>query len=307
MNTATPKPLAVAAIGDSLTTNFHLSSFIGTLTGVFATPDGNWFADTSERIPAVSARLGGSYCVTARNHASVSARVDLDGRRSMTERALRTRNFSHQIREVLGGPRFPDLLLVWIGHNNLDWTSGRTAAEIMAPANIFDTIAHEFTMAFEVGLTALLRRAIKCHYAITIVVFGLINFEHFFRARVAAENARARDPRLYPYAERCYSVFDAMRPSYRHGVIELAQHLNADLEDVITRCHDSVVTAGGNIGLCYSDNLYRTDIGVIDALSQWDAWHPSTYAHRLLADSAHEAVQKALGMQTGRSASHGKY
>ena len=46
---------------------------------------------------------------------------DEHGRQNLLRRILGTRNFSGQVSELVRARRFPDLILISIGHNNVDW------------------------------------------------------------------------------------------------------------------------------------------------------------------------------------------
>ena len=46
---------------------------------------------------------------------------DEHGRQNLLRRILGTRNFSGQVSELVRARRFPDLILISIGQNNVDW------------------------------------------------------------------------------------------------------------------------------------------------------------------------------------------
>jgi hypothetical protein len=56
---------------------------------------------------------------------------------------------------------------------------------------------------------------------VAIVVYGLINFESYFKGREAAERLRESDTTLYPHLETTYKYFISFHPTYRRNLIRL--------------------------------------------------------------------------------------
>ena len=223
----------------------------------------------------------------------VSAKVDIEVRRPVGDRLLGTRHFSHQIRRLVRKPRLPEFVLIWIGHNNLDWVNEQSMRRISARKDVFAAVERDYRRGFNAGLSQLLNRAVEFSHDVTIVVFGLIDFELFFRARTEAEEARAENPRLYPYAERGYRSFESMRPEFRDGMIELARRLNVVMEDLVWQRRQEMSSVA-NVRLLYSDSLNQVNIGVVEAISPLDAWHPSHHGHQLLAEGAYGTVAELV-------------
>jgi lysophospholipase L1-like esterase len=143
--------------------------------------------------------------------------VDSAKPRSALDHLTGTYHFSHQVDEVLTG-QFPDILLLWIGHNDVDWkwrTDSRTRSSFLELSNLFG-------QRYEAQLRRLLDGALASDNPAVIVVFGLTNFESFFKARRAAENMKSEDSSLFPHLDSAYRYFVSMRPEYRDGMIELA-------------------------------------------------------------------------------------
>lgn len=102
---------------------FHLSSLPQMLVHMQRGWKTNWFLTlpAEEQVSrSVLMRLSDLGTITGVQHASVSAFVDSAKRRSVLNYLTGTYHFSHQVDEVLTG-RFPDILLLWIGHNDVDW------------------------------------------------------------------------------------------------------------------------------------------------------------------------------------------
>jgi hypothetical protein len=114
----------VALIGDSVCTGVYMSSIWSTFWRARTCRGNNWFLDTNpapSAIRSVSKRLEERSPFVAVECAGIGALDDHEGQRqNFFRRILRTRNFSGQIGDLLAMKRFPDLILISIGHNNVD-------------------------------------------------------------------------------------------------------------------------------------------------------------------------------------------
>ena len=264
------------------------------LRRIHKAPDNNWFLDTSGNITSVSKRISESHEITVNNYSSVSAEVDQGKKRTIKDWIQNTRHFSHQVNLILNRQHFPNILLIWIGHNNVDWTNNCTVNKIGDHKSLFNKIERQYRMAFSTELKRLLHYAATFSHQITIIVFGLVNFKYFFQARKQAEAMRLHDNNSFPYADDCYRFFNSLRSEYRNGMIELAQRLNNSLEDLIHQEYQKRRGDSYNVNLRYSDSLYNTNLSTVQSISKFDAWHPSIYGHQLLADSAYNTISEVL-------------
>src|ERR1043166_9159639 len=110
----------VAMVGDSACMGVHISSPWGTFWRARTCRGNNWFLDTNPApagIRSVSKRLEKFAPLVAIECAGIAALVDHEGQRqNFFRRILRTHNFSRQIGHLLAMKRFPDLMLISIGH-----------------------------------------------------------------------------------------------------------------------------------------------------------------------------------------------
>jgi hypothetical protein len=276
----------VALIGDSLSTTFQVSSYVQMLVHLPRVWKINWFLclPTSGRgRKSVLAKLSDLGDISGFQYASVSARVDDSRRRSILDRVTGTYHFSHQVDEVLSG-QFPDILLLWIGHNSVDWRrNGDTASP-----SLLNELSNLFVRRYETQLRRLLNRALTSDCRATLVVFGLTNFGSFFHARAVAEAQRKTNSLLFPHLESAYKYFLSMRPEYRDGMTELGAILNERLEAMCERLSQQLLQT--NVRLLYSNALSGVKMDDTALLSSADAWHPSLYGHGKLADAAYPVV-----------------
>src|SRR5262249_32838144 len=117
----------VAMIGDSLSRNFYISSIPSMVWRARTEHQKNWFLDSDpapQSIYSLSERIEKLTPLVATEYSGDGAKVGTDqAPEDLARRLGRTRNLSGQTTQVLKNSRFPDLILVWIGHNNADWCS----------------------------------------------------------------------------------------------------------------------------------------------------------------------------------------
>src|SRR6266700_3004844 len=166
----------VAMVGDGLTQHFHISSPMSLFWRARTQRRKNWFLDTDpdpasirsvyERLqtftPLVAAEYNGAGALVAPTRASEGIR----------RRIVRTRNLSGQSRQILRKKRFPDLILIWIGHNNLDWVERLSPTERAHPEKRLQEIATQFRQNYTEQLQWLIDRAKTENHRVAIVVFG---------------------------------------------------------------------------------------------------------------------------------------
>jgi len=197
--TAEPSNRTIALIGDSLSTTFHVGWPPAMFWRLWRGWRTNWFLrlpSENQNYSSILRKVSALGTITGVQHATVSASVDRGGPRSFADHLIDRWHFSHQVDEVLAG-RFPDLLLIWIGHNDVDWRKQTDNCT----AESFGELADAFIERYEIQLRRLLSGALAANKPGAIVVFGLINFESFFKARAEAETKRMVNRRLFPYLE----------------------------------------------------------------------------------------------------------
>lgn len=286
----------VAMVGDSACMGIYVSSIWSTFWRARTCSGNNWFLDTlppASGIQSVSKRLEEITPLVAIECAGIGALVDGEGEpTSFFRRILRTRNFSGQIGDLLAMKRFPDLILVSIGHNNVDWAWRSSAAEREQPGKRLKQQSQDFRKNF----TKQLRRLTDCAqvrpHRVAIVVYGLIDFESYFRGHESAERLRASNPSRYPRLEIAYRYFTSFRPAYRSNLIRLAKMLNEELCASVGELGRDL--AETTVQLRYSDALAKTDLSRAELLHPIDGWHASVEGHNILAGAAFRDLGPSL-------------
>ena len=287
----------IAMIGDSVCMNIYISSPWGTFWRAHTPRRNNWFfdLDPAPGIYSVSKALEAITPFVAIECAGVGALVDHEhGREGLFRRILGTRNFSAQVAELLRARRFPDLILISIGHNNVDWAWRCPPNELQRSEERLKRLSKEFRQNYARELRRLLRRARIQQHRVAIVVYGLINFESYFKGRESAERRRESDRTLYPYLETTYKYFVSFHPCYRRNLIRLAAMANQELHAMVEELNREIVPQTGQIQLRYSDALATADLSRAELLHPIDGWHASVEGHNALAEAACRDLKPSL-------------
>ena len=285
----------VAMVGDSVCMNMYISSLWSTFWRAHTPRRNNWFfdLDPAPGIYSVSKALEAITPFVAIECAGVGALVDHEhGREGLFRRILGTRNFSAQVAQLLRARRFPDLILISIGHNNVDWAWRCPPNELQRSEERLKRLSKEFRQNYARELRRLLRRARIQQHRVAIVVYGLINFESYFKGRESAERRRESARTLYPYLETTYKYFVSFHPCYRRNLIRLAAMANQELHAMVKELNHEIVLE--QVQLRYSDALATADLSRTELLHPIDGWHASVEGHNALAEAACRDLKPSL-------------
>ena len=283
----------IALMGDSLSRDFFLSSLPSNAWRLWTKRGRSWFLDTDpskESIYSIYERIENITPVVAIEYASPGGGVD-DG--SGGHAIWEPLDFSDQVAALLKEERFPDLVVIWLGHNNVNWVNLVEDEQSGDLEERFETITHDFREKYARQLARVLDGAKKKESRTAIVVFGEINFTAYFQAREGAEALKDQDPSLFPRLEHCYNTFESMKPKYRDNMIRLAKMQNEELRKLVVEFNEGL-SGEPQICLQYSDGLSTVDISKVDSIHSVDAWHPSSKGHNELANSAFEGIRPSL-------------
>lgn len=287
----------VAMLGDSSCMGIYISSPWSTFWRAHTRRGRNWFFDAGSPHPSVhsiSKRLENITPFVAIEYAGIGAMMDHEaGRLNLFRRFLGTRSFSGQINQLLRLPRFPDLILISIGHNNVDWAWRCPPDELNAPERRLNRQCRQFGQYYARQLHRLLGRARTETHRVAVVVFGLINFESYFKGREAAERLRQSNGRVYPHLETTYRYFISFHPAYRCNLVRLASMVNEQLRTMVEELSPEMEPSG-NIQLRYSDALATADLSRAELLHPIDGWHASLEGHNVLAEAAFSDLGPSL-------------
>lgn len=289
----------VALLGDSLTQNFHFSSLIGSFWRARTQWRKNWFLDTDpspESIFSVYERLEYLTPLVATEYNGAGALVAARGtQENLRKKLVRARNFPGQVNQVLNATRFPDLVLIWIGHNNLDWVHGLSSEERERPESRLQSLAAQFRLNYTESVQCLIDRAKMENHRVAIVIFGLANIDAYLQARRQEELLHGQNAKLYPHLNSGPRSFESLKPPYRKNMARLALMLDAELHTMVADLNRQLNSGNTHhVHLEYSDALTKIDFSRLELINAVDGWHPSPEGHKVLAEVAFNALHPSL-------------
>lgn len=296
----------VAVLGDSLSKNFYISSVPSLFWRARTERRKNWFLDTDpdpQSIYSVYERLDKQTPLVATEYSCSGAEV-ASSPPVFSRRLARVQNLSGQVDRVLRNKRFPDLALIWIGDNNANWVEGLSSAERERPEKRLRVIAREFGENYTQQLRILVDRAKIQDHKVAIVVFGLVDFDTFFKSRRKAEAFHASNRRLYPYIEIDCRLYESLKPVYQKNTTRLALMMNSEMRVMVSNLNKELRNYP-NVRLQYSDSISNGKIQ-LEWLHSMDAWHPSPLGHAVLAQVVFTALAPSLrflGIESDAAAS----
>jgi hypothetical protein len=293
----------VAMIGDSLSRNVYVSSALATAWRAHRSRANGWFVNTEPdrtKIYSLFQRLDELTPLVATEYGGLGAMLGGDADRlGFFRKILRTRNFSGQVDRILSDDRFPDLILIWIGHNNVDWAYWCPKQELNHPEARLQTQREYFRRIYHCQLDRLLVRARTIPNRVAIVIYGLVDFASFFKARDHAAALRQKNPKLYPRLGAGFRYFVSLRPAYREHLVRLAAMVNDDLCQMADALQSELAqNRCDHVQVRYSDALAKVDLSRVEMVHPVDAWHPSIECHSAFAKAAFAGLSPALEFLT---------
>ncbi len=287
----------VAMLGDSLTQNFHFSSMPSSFWRARTQWRKNWFLDSDpnpDSIFSVYERLEHFTPLVATEYNGAGALVAAPGsQENLRQRLVRAHNLPGQVNGVLHRTRFPDLIMIWIGHNNLDWVRGLSSEERQHPQKRLEVIAAQVRVNYTESLQRLIDRAQIQNHRVAIVVFGLANINTYLEGRRKAEILHVGNPKFYPHFNSGLRSFESLKPLYGRNTARLALMINAELRAMVAGLKREVANIH-NVRIEYSDALTKVDLSRLELINPVDGWHPSTEGHKALAQAAFTALHPSL-------------
>lgn len=287
----------LAMLGDSLTQHFYVSSLPSSFWRARTVWRNNWFIDTDPKPQSVFSfyeRLEQTTPLVAEEYNGAGASVDAPGSpETLRQRLVRARNFAKQTRDLLRHDRFPDLITIWIGHNNLDWVSGLSPEERAHPDKHLAQIASRYRKNYAASLRPLIDRAKRENHKVAIIVFGLANVDSYIKARHQIAILKAHNPKIYPYFEADTKSFESLKPQYQKGMARLARMLNREMQSLVAQLNRELRDSP-SVRLEYSDELTKIDFSRLELINTIDAWHFSIKGHTTVAAAAYKAAGPSL-------------
>ena len=263
----------VAMLGDSLTQHFYFSSLASSFWRARTQWRKNWFLDDDPSpgsIFSIYERLERFTPLVVTQYNGAGALVaPPQSQGDLRKRLVRARNLPGQVRQALRRKRFPDLIMIWIGHNNLDWVYGVSEEGREHPEERLQAIATQFRISYAQSLQSLIDRAKTENHKVAIVVFGLANIDAYLKARRQAEILHAENPKLYPHFSSGTGHFESLKHPYQKDMARLSLMLNAEMRAMVADVNREL-NNNGHVRVEYSDALTKIDFSRLEFINSVD-------------------------------------
>jgi lysophospholipase L1-like esterase len=253
---------------------------------------GNWFSDDSSGPDAVNSlfkRLDRRGPLRVANYARSTATVPSNLSTPLLKSLLgEVDDMPRQVDHILERRHFPNLILSWIGHNNVDWKYDLDQDPSLDADTHCAQIPGEVAEAYRVQIARLVAKARQQSYPVAIVIYGLGDVRSAFASRDQAEAIHQKNPGAYPDIDVIYAGFPSLRPEYRSQVPGICDAINEALQAMAASW-----PAESNVRVVYSDALSRVPIQ-LSMLSPRDGWHFNPVGHEIIAAAAQQSLTEIL-------------
>ena len=292
---------SIAWLGDSLSRDFHVDTAVNMISKMKQPPMNRGdrspelnliLSPLNDDVVSLSDRISEYGPFVIHNYASVSADVvDFDGIVPALVDAYAVNDMDNQVSKLLMRKNFPDIVGIWLGHNNVDWALHKQANSYgtQNKAEIFDHIRADFIAAYEKQLNRLIEKADGS----SIVVYGLVNFPSFFRARNQCEGfklASQNQESAFPFFYAGEATFPSLQDGYTEAMSEVSYLMSRDLEILVNKLN----AENPNVNLHFSNAMEVGPIEECRILHPMDAWHLSDYGKTVLSGYLFEGLEPIL-------------
>ncbi len=282
----------LALIGDSLSTDFVYSDNpLGNLFRLRTTRFGGWFADRAQDSNrSYSEICAGDQSVTADCYAQAGASILGSPDASFGKRLGQINHLSAQADGLLNGAHFPDHVLIWIGHNDLDFVYSCDKDVSLDRDTYCAVLTDRMTKALEEHLVRLGDHAKTQGKPVAITVFGLMEHENSALVRKQIRIAHTKDLTQYPYLRQGIEGFPTVAPkdpedSERARRLSLV--INQDWRQMVERLNEKF--AGTAVRYFFSSVLSEFPYEKEDYAE--DGLHLSAHGRARLSQAAFDGTQ----------------
>lgn len=286
--------LSMVLIGDSLSRDVHITSKAGLFWSIRTERMGGWYLDNSPQPDTAFSlfeRVGEKFTVKAGNYARPAAYVDgYQDFNAAKDFVFLVRHFSQQVDEVLAQKELPDLVMIYIGNNNLDW---RLLPEYAQKSSLseddFRSLGRKFAKNWRQQLERLERGLARDGRRHAVYVLGLGNFPGYMTVR--DDLVKTGASQNYPYFQTAAEEYcTSMKSEFCESTRRLYRELNGQLDVVVYAVAQENSHGRGNPNLkFYFDPVTSRQPYQRSDFHAHDGWHFSTSGHSELARRVFES------------------
>jgi len=243
---------------------------------MWRSPKRSWFSHISQKMHT-------QIPVSSVNYSSAGSKLSDRTYNLALDAVFNIKSMRDQVNKLLA-KNFPDLILIWMGHNELNW--------VLKKEKNAELIAEKFRRDFQAQLARICEKAATEDKPVAIIVFGFIDIGSLFLLREAALQSRQKNKKLFPYFEKGYRMFPSIKPEHKEVTLSLAKRLNGELAEAAAFCEKSY--GNKKLRIKYSDVLTKVSSDSLEHVTVKDGWHPSAQGQKRLAEAAWPVVEKQL-------------
>jgi lysophospholipase L1-like esterase len=215
---------------------------------------------------------------------------------SFNNSTLKTPTFDEQIDQVLKEKPFPNLILIWTGHNSMNWSIAYNDSELNSAEKqdaILEETREQIRINFETQLLKLLDRAVSENKKVAIVVFGMANFRSLLKASGEAEYSKLFDGDLFPQLQVSKQIMKSFYEPFTERTLRLVDESNHDFQKMVSTLQKAYQKHSKKVQISYSNELSKIEFHR-EHLNSVDAWHLSPSGHQQIAQHLYQGSLKAL-------------
>lgn len=266
----------LAVIGDSLSQDFSSRSDIHMLKkSRYQRTSGCWVSDSTYGNSPTSLfeRIQNHTGTKVSNFSRPGAQIIPSSGLSWGEKPIRTlTDMSDQVDQLVEQDDFPNLILLWIGHNDVDWVTEKESlseeTRAMTDNEFLRNYAEKRAHAYLKQVDRIQKTAKTQNYPVSIIVLGLGDTRSILDLR------NSLNPKKYHGFHNIVARFPSLGEDYAEETIEMRNQINELLKEKIqTR------RTAANVNLIYFDVFARYRFKTESTLHQDDAFHLSSEGH----------------------------
>ncbi len=287
----------IVVFGDSLAKSYwHNSNIFDSLQRMSKAIGKDWAVDQEEdAIDSLFERIkrqNPRHPLHIKNYATVGAKLGKDkSPLAQLKATAGVKSLDEQIRDFQSDGGKANLILLLIGHNDLDWDEGLSAEEKESLSESERLLRHKknFLTTYKLRLQEIQSLFSDGEEPLDIVVLGLIDFESFLIAHEEAEKAHQNDPKSFPHLPSTHSVMGVIKKDRRQTALKMGRMLNEGLEALVQELNE-LSTLGKTFHFSAALSQNR-GLSTMQILHPKDGLHLSDEGHDLVAESVYRSLE----------------
>lgn len=280
------KHITISCIGNSITSDFYVSSWPRMLVKMWSKQENNWFVnkERKNKINSIYERINKKIPATFLLYGAPGAAISVKGN-SLIDYIINRRHFFRQVNELIRNNNFPDLIFFWGGHDALDWTRhlGLTNKQLCS----------KFKRDLEVELRKICEAAIKQNKKVSVLAPSFLNLKPYLKIRDLIYEKKKKNEMIFPYFEEAIESYKAVNRINSKRTSDLVLEMNKVIKNTVLYLQKHYKSKN-NLKISFIDLSSRTKTYSINSVHPQDGFHLSFEGHRRIAAIMYPEVRKQL-------------